>query len=74
MNADLLPYPDAGIVQAIVGLPGRLKAHRATHGLSQRQVAKACGISFATVSRVEKGADYTVDNLIALAAYLDGAS
>lgn len=62
------------MVQAILGMPSRLRAHRATHGLSQRQVAKACGISFSTVSRIENYADYTVDTLIALAAYLDEAS
>lgn len=66
--------PDATIVQAIIGLPMRLKAHRAAHGLSQRAVAKATGMSFSTVCRIESGEDYAVSNLLALAAYLDAAT
>ena len=62
---------DAAIVQAIVGLPARLNAHRAATGRSQRDVARRCGVSFSTICRIERGEDYTVDNLIALAAYLD---
>lgn len=65
--------PNALIVQAVIGLPVRLKAHRAARHLSQREVAKRSGISFATVSRIEAGEDHLVSNLIAIAAYLDGA-
>lgn len=64
--------PDAVIVQAIIGLPMRLKAHRAARRISQRHVARECGVSFSTICRIERGEDYTVDNLITIAAYLDG--
>lgn len=70
--AERAEAPDAVIVQAIIGLPARLRAHRAARGLSMREVARDVGISFSTVHRVEHGQDYTVDNLIRLAAYLDG--
>jgi len=63
---------DAMIVQSIIGLPMRLKAHRAARNVSQREVARKAGISFATVSRIEDGHDYTVASLIAVATYLDG--
>lgn len=69
-----LPHPDAAITQAIVGLPMRLRAHRAAHGLSLRDVAAAAGVNHATLCRIEAGHDYTVDNLILIAAYLDGAA
>lgn len=65
---------DASVVQAILGLPVRLKAHRVAHDLSQREVAKRTGVAFSTISRIETGHDYTVDSLIAVAAYLDEVS
>jgi transcriptional regulator with XRE-family HTH domain len=64
-------HPDALIVQAVVGLPMRLRAHRAARGLSLRNVARCCGVSLSTIHRIEHGEDYTVDSLIRVAAYLD---
>lgn len=65
-------HSDAGIVQAIIGLPMRLKAHRAARELSLREVARQTGIAASTLMRIEHGEDYTVASLIAIAAYLAG--
>jgi len=66
--------PEPLVVRAILGLPARLKAHRQANDLSMREAAKRIGISFSTVHRIEHGEDYTVDSLLAVAAYLDGVS
>lgn len=63
--------PDASIVQAIIGLPMRLKAHRAACDVSLREAAKRIGVSYATLHRIESGEDYVVSNLLAISAYLD---
>jgi DNA-binding XRE family transcriptional regulator len=67
----LRPATDASVVQAIVGLPMRLKAHRAACSLSLREVARQTGVAASTLMRIEHGEDYTVDSLLAVAAYLD---
>lgn len=72
MTSPASPQPDAAIVQAVVGLPARLKAHRAARGLSLREVARKTGVTASTLMRIEHGEDYTVGSLIAVAAYLDG--
>lgn len=63
--------PYAEVVQTIVVLPMRLKAHRASHGLSLRDVEAATGVNNVTVLNIENGKDYRVSNLIALAEWLD---
>lgn len=66
--------PDAAIVHAIVGLPMRLKAHRAARGLSLRDVEAATGVNNVTVLNIENGKDYRVSSLVALAEWLDQGS
>ena len=61
----------ASVMQAVIGLPMRLKAHRAAHGLSLRDVEAATGVSNATVLHVERGGDYRVSTLLALVEWLD---
>lgn len=67
-------HPDAAVTQHIIGLPTRLRAHRAVRGLTLRQLAELIGVNHSTLHRIEHGEDYTVDNLIAITAYLDGQS
>jgi transcriptional regulator with XRE-family HTH domain len=62
---------DAVIVQAIIGLPMRLRAHRAAHDLSLRDTARRVGVAATTLMRIERGEDYAVSSLLAVAAYLD---
>ena len=65
---------DASIVQAILGLPHRLRAHRQAGDLSLREVSRRAGVSATTLHRIELGeADYSVDSLIAVTAYLEGS-
>ncbi len=64
--------PDASIVQAILGMPARLRAHRHAGDLSLREVSRRSGVSATTLHRIERGEDdYSVDSLIAVAAYLE---
>ena len=62
---------DAKIVQAVITLPMRLKAHRAARGLSLHDVEAATGVNNVTVLNIENGKDYRVSNLIAIAEWLD---
>jgi DNA-binding XRE family transcriptional regulator len=64
--------PDAVATQAVLGLPVRLRAHRAIHQLSMRDVASAVGVSASTIHRIEHGKDYAVDSLIRITTYLGG--
>jgi DNA-binding XRE family transcriptional regulator len=63
--------PEPLIVQAILGLPSRLRAHRAATGQTMRDVAAATGIAASTIHRIERGADFSVDSLLRLCAYLE---
>lgn len=63
--------PDALVVQAVLALPSRLRAHRLSNRLRSGDVASAIGIDRKTLSRIEKGEGYTVDALVLVAAYLD---
>lgn len=63
---------DSRIVLAVLGLPARLKAHRAARNLSLREVGRETGLSFSTLCRIEQGKDFAVSSLLAVAAYLDG--
>ena len=63
--------PEPFVVQAILGLPTRLKAHRTARDLSLREVARQTGLTASTLMRIEDGRDYTVDSLLAIAAFLE---
>lgn len=50
----------------------KIKAKREELGMSRNEVAKACGMSHSTVSRVENGeSNFRASTLIALAVVLD---
>lgn len=60
-------YEDLGIT-----IGRRIKAKREALGMSRNEVAKACGMSWDTVKRVEEGVtDFRSETLITLAVVLD---
>ena len=49
----------------------RVKRERERQGMSQRQLAKKCGVSFSTISRAEEGgSDIALSSAIAIASTL----
>lgn len=62
---------DDGALGAVLDLPQRLKAHRAVHKLSLRDVEAATGVSNATILSIERGNDYRVSNLIAIMEWIE---
>jgi hypothetical protein len=66
--------PYAFLVKSIVDLPSTLKAHRAVHKLSLRELARRSGVGLSTLQRIEHGEDFSVEILLRLALYLEGTS
>lgn len=62
---------DATLVQAVLDLPRRMKAHRETHGLTMAQLGEQIGVNASTVHRIEHGKGYSIDNLLAILAYFE---
>ena len=63
MTARQQPHPDR--------FGKRVKRERERLGLSQRQLATKCGVSFSTISRAEEGGvDIALSSAIALASAL----
>lgn len=65
------PTPYAELAEVIGNLPLLLREARRARGLSQRAAAREMGISFATVSRFERGDDGMVSNAVAIMRWLD---
>jgi transcriptional regulator with XRE-family HTH domain len=63
------PYRELGDV--ISNLPLLLREARRARGLSLRGAARELGMSFATVTRMEKGEDCALSNAVAVLRWLD---
>lgn len=57
----VLPTVDLEILTS-EPLAGRLKEARLKSGLSQRALARLTGVSFSTISRIERGANHMVND------------
>lgn len=64
----------ARAARVLASLPGLLTEARTLRGLSQREVARQTGVSFSTVSRIERGVTETTDikTALALMAWIEG--
>ena len=60
------------VLHAIDHLSDTLRTVRALRRVSQREVARVTGVSFATVSRVEAGNDCTLSAARALLGWIAG--
>lgn len=59
------------LVEIIDALPLMVRETRRARGLSQRAAAKQLRFSFSTISRIENGEDYVIDNLRSVLRWLD---
>lgn len=69
--SDGKPTPYAELADVIGSLPLLLREARRARGISQRQAAAQLGMSFATISRMEAGADCVLSNAVAVLWWLD---
>lgn len=69
MATDLSTF--AELAEAIEGLPLIVLSARRSHHLSQRQLAKATGLSFSTISRIEAGREMSTVSLLVILRWLD---
>jgi ribosome-binding protein aMBF1 (putative translation factor) len=59
------------VTRLLLDLPRRVEQARWKRGISQREAAKECGLSFSTFSRCELGRDLMLSSALELLRWLD---